>query len=35
MESIARQTGHESMQVLKGYIRHATVFVDNAAAGLL
>ncbi len=35
MESIARQTGHESMQVLKGYIRHATVFIDNAAAGLL
>lgn len=28
--SIARQTGHRSMKVLRKYIRHGTVFTDNA-----
>jgi integrase len=35
LASVARQTGHKSMTVLLGYERHATLFVDNAAAGLL
>ena len=30
--SIARQTGHRSMAVLRGYIRDGTLFSDNAAA---
>jgi integrase len=28
--TIARQTGHRSMDVLRKYIRHGTVFTDNA-----
>jgi len=31
---IANQTGHRSMEVLRGYIRHGTVFTDNAATRL-
>ncbi|WP_165356834.1 site-specific integrase [Nocardioides zhouii] len=31
---IAVQTGHRSMEVLRGYIRHATVFTDNAVNDL-
>ena len=31
---IANQTGHTSMEVLRGYIRHGTVFTDNAASRL-
>jgi len=33
--SIANQTGHRSMLVLRGYIRRANVFEDNAAMNLL
>ena len=33
--SIANQTGHRSMLVLRGYIRRATVFEENAAVGLI
>jgi len=29
--SIANQTGHRSMPVLRGYIRRANVFEENAA----
>lgn len=32
--SIARTTGHKSMSVLRTYVRHATVFTDNAASSL-
>lgn len=32
--SIANQTGHRSMEVLRRYVRHATVFTDNAATSL-
>lgn len=32
--SIAKQTGHQSMAVLRGYIREGTLFQDNAAAHL-
>lgn len=32
--SIARQTGHRSMNVLRRYVRHGTVFTDNAVATL-
>jgi integrase len=32
---IMRQTGHRSVATLRGYIRNATVFEDNAAQGLL
>ena len=35
LDAIMRQTGHRSERVARGYIRHATVFVDNAAAGLV
>lgn len=31
---IANQTGHTSMEVLRGYIRQGTVFTDNAASKL-
>lgn len=31
---IAAQTGHRSKDVLRGYIRHATVFTDNAVNDL-
>ncbi len=33
--AIARQTGHKSLRVLRGYIREGSLFNDNAAAGLL
>ncbi|MBK7201962.1 MAG: tyrosine-type recombinase/integrase [Anaerolineae bacterium] len=29
---IQRQTGHKSVQVLRGYIRHGSLFKRNAAA---
>jgi integrase len=32
--SIALQTGHSSLRVLRGYIREGTLFRDNAAAGI-
>jgi len=32
--AIAAQTGHRSMEVLRRYVRHATVFTDNAATSL-
>ena len=35
LDAIMRQSGHRSEHVARGYIRHATVFDDNAAAGLL
>lgn len=35
LDAIMRQTGHRSERVARGYIRHATLFVDNAAAGLV
>lgn len=34
LDAIMRQTGHRSERVARIYIRHATLFVDNAAAGL-
>lgn len=34
LDAIMRQTGHRSERVARGYIRHGSVFVDNAAAGL-
>jgi hypothetical protein len=30
-----RQTLHKSVEVARGYIRHAKLFDDNAAVGLL
>lgn len=33
--SIMRQTGHRSVGTLRRYVRHASTFIDNAAAGLL
>jgi site-specific recombinase XerD len=35
LDAIMRQTGHKSERVARGYIRHATLFTDNAATGLL
>lgn len=35
LDAIMRQTGHRSERVARRYIRHATVFVQNAAVGLL
>jgi site-specific recombinase XerD len=35
LDAIMRQTGHRSERVARGYIRHATVFDDNAAKGLV
>jgi integrase len=32
--SIANQTGHRSMEILRRYIRHGSVFTDNAATDL-
>jgi integrase len=32
--AIANQTGHRSMEVLRRYIRHGTLFTDNAATML-
>lgn len=34
LDSIMRQTHHKSERVARGYIRHATVFDDNATVGL-
>lgn len=33
--SITRQTGHRSERMVRRYIRDASLFSDNAAAGLL
>lgn len=33
--AIANQTGHRSIPVLRGYIRRATVFEENAAVTLV
>jgi integrase len=35
LDAIMRQSGHRSERVARGYIQHATLFDDNAAAGLL
>lgn len=35
LEAIMRQSGHRSERVARGYIRHATLFTANAAAGLV
>lgn len=35
LDAIMRQTGHRSERVARTYIRHATMFVENAAAGLV
>jgi integrase len=35
LDAIMRQSGHRSEHVARGYIRHATLFDDNAATGLL
>jgi len=35
LESIMKQTGHKSIKQLMEYIRHATVFVDNATSGFM
>jgi integrase len=34
LDAIMRQTGHRSERVARVYIRHASLFTDNAAAGL-
>jgi integrase len=35
LDAIMRQSLHRSERVARGYIRHATLFVDNAADGLV
>lgn len=35
LEAIMRQTGHKTESVARGYIQHATVFVNNPAKGLV
>jgi site-specific recombinase XerD len=35
LDAIMRQTLHKSVEVARGYIRHAKMFDDNAAVGLL
>ena len=35
LDAIMRQSGHKSERVARGYIRHGTLFSDNAAVGLL
>jgi integrase len=35
LEAIMRRTGHKSERVARGYIQHATVFVNNPAKGLV
>jgi integrase-like protein len=35
LEAIMSQTGHKSERVARGYIQHATVFVNNPAKGLV
>ena len=35
LDAIMRQTLHKSVDVARGYIRHAKLFDDNAAVGLL
>lgn len=32
--AIANQTGHKSMEVLRRYVRHGTIWTDNAAVTL-
>lgn len=34
LDGIMRQTGHKSVAVARGYIRHGTVFTKNAAKGM-
>jgi integrase len=35
LDAIMRQSDHRSERIVRGYIRHATIFDDNAATGLL
>ena len=35
LEAIMRQTGHKSERVARGYLQHATVFINNPAKGLI
>lgn len=35
LDAIMKQTGHRSERIARGYIRHADLFTDNAAAGLV
>jgi integrase len=35
LDAIMRQTGQKSVDVVRDYIRHATIFDDNAATGLV
>jgi hypothetical protein len=35
LEAIMRPTGHKSERVARGYIQHATVFINNPAKGLV
>jgi integrase len=35
LDAIMRQTGHRSVEQVLGYIRHATVFDENASDGIL
>jgi integrase len=35
LEAIMRQTGHKTESVARGYIQHATVFVNNPGKGLV
>lgn len=35
LDAIMRTSGHRSETVARGYIRHATLFCDNAATGIL
>jgi integrase len=35
LDAIMRQTRQKSVEVVRGYIRHATIFDDNAASGLV
>lgn len=34
LDGIMRQTGHKSVAVVRGYIRHGTMFTKNAAKGM-
>ena len=35
LQSMMQQTGHRSIKTIQGYIRHASVWADNGAKGLL
>jgi integrase len=35
LDAIMKQTGHRSERVARGYIRHASLFIDNAAVDLV